>query len=344
MKRVAWLVVLLASAPVLAQEGDSNALPRVVVLPTSGNCGKPVKQSLQAAGENAASSLDPTRYQFTDMNAVGAQMMAMGEDETACKTDKCWLDLMARLDVSFVMRAECMDVAGTSYVTLRFFNGKSGAVMAQGDFQGTASVATAEVHQRALVAEALKLDLAAQAPQAGSQDEEKPAVASGPKVAVFLCEMPFGTNHAPDYAGVTNTSKAVGRWLAANKMSMAPIPQGFRVPPSSLGKDCNLDSTRARDLALKVGAKTLVWLVAKDHEVITVKPGGVEVRAFHTRLNGRAYNVDIGRYGRGVGADAGACDEPTLAKEACLQAYEKVGVAGFMTDWAASLKVNPADF
>ena len=90
---------------------------------------------LVTAGATTADMLDRDRFEVVDMVRVSSELMALGEDDTACKTEACWLETLSRLGISFVIHADCLDVGGTRYVTLKVFNGKTRGLMAQDDYQ-----------------------------------------------------------------------------------------------------------------------------------------------------------------------------------------------------------------
>ena len=198
----------------------------------------------------------------------------------------------------------------------------------------------AQSQMSALMARALDVDISRRSAPATAE----PPRLLGSRVAVFVCEAPLGKPFTPDYGSTSATAKAAARWLQAHKQAAAAIPPGFKVPAQSLGGECNLDSTRARDLALKVGASTVAWMWAADKEVKINGPDGKPRRAFATRLLGRAYRVDLGRYGRLNDSGAGPCDAPIIASQSCLKEYVAQGVDDMMAQWAESLRMSDSEF
>lgn len=336
-----WLVVVgavVVASPSLshAQDpdmmtGNPSSLNRVVVLPTRGTCGPGPKSVLEGSMSAAAQGLDPNRFQVLTLEAINAEMMNLGED-VKCGDDPCWMGILGKLGVAYSMRAECMDVAGDMFVTARFYNAKVGTVMASKELKGGNEEELKRLmdsQARRLVGDALDVKVAPN-PLEPPQARDAPAK-PGRSYVVFACEFPVHGPAADDGRKLAMAVDAAKTWAQQHNIGMVPIPQTFAVPVKSLGKECNLDSTFAKDLAARTKAAAVVWLIANDVKTVDGK-----VERYHVRVFARVYNARLGRFSRPINRTSARCEEPILADHGCLETYANTvaatldGAEGFL--------------
>lgn len=345
MRQAWWMVCVLLGAGAAQAQEEVASIPRLVVLPSAGNCGAMEKDALSDGLETQVQRVDARFFTTVSSAQFQSQLMALGEDPDACRDEKCWLGVLERADVAHALRAECMEVAGTRYVAVKLYSGRASVVMAQEDFQsrGGPNLANeAAIKAAALLTRELRAKLDGGPKEAPAKTVTVPALGAR-KVAVFTCEAPAGKPFAPDFDNTSPSARVIQAWLLTH--GDAPVKaKDFKVPADSLGSACNLDSTRAAALAKGSGAAVVVWLTVQEHQVVETQPNGDKVKYHTARVQGRAYHAGLGRYGRLITTAARPSVKPILDGNAQPNAVLVEALDAAMVEWAQSLTVAPDEF